>query len=161
MEIVIKGDILDYIDEDELKDEVRNQIRYQISRMLCDDKEVKNTIISSIVNEVKNISFTEAIMDALKNKFTKVIYEEYINNDNFHIKYDAKIPEKIKQLFEENEEVYSIVLQNKIDKTVNNYTPDNYLIAELAKDLILQDEKCVTALKDSFQERIYDIIDKI
>lgn len=161
MEIVIKGDILDYIDENELKDEVRNQIRYQIGRMLCDDKEIKNAIVSSIVNEVKDISFTEAIMDALKNKFTKVIYEEYIDGDNFHIKYDAKIPEKVKQLFEDNEEVYSMVLQDKIDKAINDYTPDEYLITELATTLILKDEKCVEALKNALQERIYDIIDKI
>ena len=55
MKIVIEGNILDYIDEDELKDNVRYQIKNEISNMLKNDKDIKEIIIKEVVNEVKDI----------------------------------------------------------------------------------------------------------
>ena len=59
MKIVIEGDILDYIDEDELKDNIRYQIKSEISNILKDDKNIKEIIIKEVVNEIKDIQFSE------------------------------------------------------------------------------------------------------
>lgn len=161
MEIEVKGNLLDYIDKDELKQEIHSQIKYQINKMLSDDKDVKELIIKSIIDEVKDVNFTNTIIDMLKLKFEQIIKNEYIDGDSFHIKYDAKIPDRIHKLFEENSEVYLPILQDKLNKTVSDFIPESYMISDIIKQLLLQDEECTSVLKESLRDRIYDIIEKI
>ena len=81
MKIVIEGDILDYIDEDELKDNIKYQIKSEISNILKDDKNIKEIIIKEVVNEVKDIQFSESIKQALKDKFEQIVIEDYLNEE--------------------------------------------------------------------------------
>lgn len=161
MDIKIEGNLLDYIDEDELKNEIRSSIKYQISKILSDDAEVKKVIISSIVNEIKDITFTKQLEDALKLKIQEIIESEYINGDSFHIKYDAKIPEKVQEIFDNNRDSYLPILTNKMEEAVRNYEPDTYVIADITKDLLLEDESSKKILIDCLQDRLCDIIEKI
>ena len=45
-------------------------------------------------------------------------------------------------------------------EAVDEYKPDNYIISELVQDLLLKDEQCVTVLKETLSNRIYEIIEK-
>lgn len=162
MEIVIKGDLLDYIDEEELREDVRSQVKFQLKQIISNDGYASKMIMPLIIKEASEIELTNIMKQMLKEKIKKVIKEDYIDEeDSFKLRYDAKIPEKIQKVFEENEEAYSMIIQQKLDEVVENYKPDNYLISELAKTLLLQDEECVNILKETLKDRIYDIIEKI
>ena len=163
MEIVIKGDILDFVDEYELREEVKSQIKYQIKNIFMEDADIKSAVISTIVNEVKDIKFTEEVKNKLQERFEQIVRKDYLTDEtDWNIKYDTGMRDKIQKLFDENyEETYSHILKKQIDNAVNNYQPDNYMIADVARSVMLKDEKCVEILKEALEERMLDIIEKI
>lgn len=162
MKIVIEGNILDYIDEDELKDNVRYQIKNEISNMLRNDKDIKEIIIKEVVNEVKDIQFSESIKQALKDKFEQIIKEEYLNEENsWNIKYDTNLSKRINQLYEDSKSIFDPMLYKAIYKTIQDYKPENYEISRLGVDLISKDEEAMNKLKEIFIERLDEIIEKI
>lgn len=162
MKIVIEGDILDYIDEDELKDNVRYQIKSEISNMLKNDKDIKEIIIKEVVNEVKDIQFSESIKQALKDKFEQIIKEDYLNEENsWNIKYDTNLSKRMNQLYEDSKSIFDPILHKAIYNTIQNYKPENYEISRLGVDLISKDEEAMNKLKEIFIERLDEIIEKI
>lgn len=162
MKIVIEGNILDYIDEDELKDNVRYQIKNEISNMLKNDKDIKEIIIKEVVNEVKDIQFSESIKQALKEKFEQIIKEDYLNEENsWNIKYDTNLSKRINQLYEDSKSIFDPMLYKAIYNTIQDYKPENYEISRLGVDLISKDEEAMNKLKEIFIERLDEIIEKI
>ena len=55
MEIVIKGDLLDFVDEYELREDVKCQIKRQIENIFTSDSEVKGAVISTILKQVEDM----------------------------------------------------------------------------------------------------------
>lgn len=153
--------IYDYISEDEIKKEIREQIKYYIQKICKDDEEIKKVIIKVIHDEVKDIQINSILKNLLKEKFNNIITEYYLKDDDFHLRYDAKISDKIKQLFDENYSLFEPILKNKMQKALDEYTVDNYTISEIVKELLLKDENCETLLKEALCDRIYDLLEKL
>lgn len=162
MKIVIEGNILDYIDEDELKSDVKHQIKNEISNMLKNDKEVKEIIIKEIINEIKDIQFTDSIKTILKERIEEIIKEKYLDKKNsWDIEYAIGLSDKIKSLYEESKQTFDPMLYDSIYNTIQNYKPNNYEITKIGVDLILQDEESISKLKEIFIDRLDEIIEKI
>lgn len=163
MEIVIKGDLLDFVDEYELREDVKCQIRRQIKNIFTSDSEVKSAVISTILKQVEDMKFTKEVEEKLKERFEKIVRKEYLEEEtDWNIKYDTGMRDKVKELFDKNyDSQYASILKKSIDKQVNEYQLDNSTIADAAVELLLKDEKCVQILQESLQERIYDLLEKI
>lgn len=160
MKINIEGNLLDYIDEEELKDAVRNQVRNEISYILKDDKEVKQLIIKEIINSVKDIQLTTEIQEALKEKMIDVVKKEYLQ-DNWQVKYDTRLVDKIKEIFDNNIDTFYPIMYKAIDNAVQNYKIENYEITRLGVDLISKDEESMNKIKEIFVDRLDELIEKI
>lgn len=160
MKINIEGNLLDYIDEDELKDAVRQQIRSEISYILKDDKEVKQLIIKEIINSVKDIQLTTEIQNTLKEKMIDVVKKEYLQ-DNWQVKYDTRLVDKIKEIFDNNIDTFYPIMYKAIDNAVQNYKIENYEITRLGVDLISKDEESMNKIKEIFIDRLDELIEKI
>lgn len=163
MEIVIKGDLLDFVDEYELREDVKCQIRRQIENIFTSDSEVKSAVISTILKQVEDMKFTKEVEEKLKERFEKIVRKDYLEEEaDWNIKYDTGMRDKVKELFDKNyDSQYASILKKSIDKQVNEYQLDNSTIADAAVELLLKDEKCVQILQESLQERIYDLLEKI
>lgn len=162
MKIIIEGNLVDYIDENELKSDVRHQIKNEISNMLKNDKEVKEIIIKEIINEIKDIQFTDSIKVVLKEKIEEIIKEKYLDKKNsWDIEYAIGLSDKIKSLYEESKQTFDPMLYDSIHNTIQNYKPNNYEITKIGVDLILQDEESISKLKEIFIDRLDEIIEKI
>lgn len=153
--------IFDYISEEEIKEEIRGQIKDYIRKMCKDDKEVKEVVIKTIADEVKDIQINSVLKTLLQEKFNNIITEYYLRGDDFNLRFDAKISDKIKQLFDENYSQFESILRNKMQKAVDEYAVDNYTISEIAEALLLKDENCKTLLKEALCDRIYDLLEKL
>lgn len=153
--------IFDYISQEEIQDEIKYQIKNYIKKMCTEDQEVKKVIVALIIDKVKDIELSNIIKNELKEKIEKIVRDEYLNADSsWNLKYDIGMTEKIKTLFNDNFSQFSPILEKKMKEAVDEYKPDNYIISELAKDLLLKDEQCVTALKETLYNKIYEIIEK-
>lgn len=162
MKIIIEGNLVDYIDENELKSDVRHQIKNEISNMLKNDKEVKEIIIKEIINEIKDIQFTDSIKIILKERIEEIIKEKYLDKKNsWDIEYAIGLSDKIKSLYEESKQTFDPMLYDSIYNTIQNYKPNNYEITKIGVDLILQDEESISKLKEIFIDRLDEIIEKI
>lgn len=163
MEIVIKGDLLDFVDEYELREDVRCQIKRQIENIFTSDSEVKSAVISTILKQVEDMKFTKEVEEKLKERFEKIVRKDYLEEEtDWNIKYDTGMRDKVKELFDKNyDSQYASILKESIDKQVNEYQLDSSTIADAAVKLLLKDEKCVQILQESLQERIYDLLEKI
>lgn len=152
--------IYDYISEEEIKNEIRYQIKNYIQQICKDDEKIKKTIIKVIADEVKNIQINSILKNLLQEKFNNIITEQYLRDDDFNLRYDAKISDKIKQLFDENYSQFEPILKNKVQKVVDEYTVDHYTISETAVKLLLEDKGCSDILKQVLFEKIYDILER-
>lgn len=163
MEIVIKGDLLDFVDEYELREDVKCQIKRQIENIFTSDSEVKGAVISTILKQVEDMKFTKEVEEKLKERFEKIVRKDYLEEEtDWNIKYDTGMRDKVKELFDKNyDSQYASILKESIDKQVNEYQLDSSTIADAAVKLLLNDEKCVQILQESLQERIYDLLEKI
>lgn len=163
MEIVIKGDLLDFVDEYELREDVKCQIKRQIENIFTSDSEVKSAVISTILKQVEDMKFTKEVEEKLKERFEKIVRKDYLEEEtDWNIKYDTGMRDKVKELFDKNyDSQYASILKESIDKQVNEYQLDSSIIADAAVKLLLKDEKCVQILQESLQERIYDLLEKI
>ncbi len=163
MEIVIKGDLLDFVDEYELREDVKCQIKRQIENIFTSDSEVKSAVISTILKQVGDMKFTKEVEEKLKERFEKIVRKDYLEEEtDWNIKYDTGMRDKVKELFDKNyDSQYASILKESIDKQVNEYQLDSSTIADAAVKLLLKDEKCVQILQESLQERIYDLLEKI
>lgn len=153
--------IFDYISQEEIQGEIKYQIKNYIKKICTEDQEVKKVIVALIIDKVKDIELSNIIKNELREKIEKIIKDEYLNADSsWNLKYDAGMTEKIKTLFNDNFSQFSPILEKKMKEAVDEYKPDNYIISELAQDLLLKDEQCVTVLKETLSNRIYEIIEK-
>lgn len=162
MKIIIEGNLVDYIDENELKSDVKHQIKNEISNMLKNDKEVKEIIIKEIINEIKDIQFTDSIKTILKERIEEIIKEKYLDKKNsWDIEYAIGLSDKIKSLYEESKQTFDPMLYDSIHNAIRNYKPNDYEITKIGVDLILQDEESISKLKEIFIDRLDEIIEKI
>lgn len=153
--------IFDYISQEEIQDEIKYQIKNYIKKICTEDQEVKKVIVALVIDKVKDIELSNIIKNELKGKIEKIIKDEYLNADSsWNLKYDTGMAEKIKTLFNDNFSQFSPILEKKMKEAVDEYKPDNYIISELARDLLLKDEQCITVLKETLSDRIYEIIEK-
>lgn len=154
-------DIYDYISEEEIENEIKYQIKNYIQKICEGDEEIKKIIIKVIADEVKDIQINSVLKSLLQEKFNNIITEYYLKDDDFNLRYDARISDKIKQLFDENYSQFEPILKNKVQKAVDKYEVSNYEVSEVAKELLLEDKECTDVLKEALSEKIYDIIDKL
>lgn len=153
--------IFDYISQEEIQGEIKYQIKNYIKKICTEDQEVKKVIVALIIDKVKDIELSNIIKNELREKIEKIIKDEYLNADSsWNLKYDMGMAEKIKTLFNDNFSQFSPILEKKMKEAVDEYKPDNYIISELAQDLLLKDEQCITVLKETLSNRIYEIIEK-
>ena len=103
MEIVIKGDLLDFVDEYELREDVKCQIKRQIENIFTSDSEVKGAVISTILKQVEDMKFTKEVEEKLKERFEKIVRKDYLEEEtDWNIKYDTGMRDKVKELFDKN-----------------------------------------------------------
>lgn len=153
--------IYDYISEEEIKEEIREQIKNYIQKICKDDEEIKKVVIKAISDEVKDIQINSILKNLLKEKFNNIITEHYLKDDDFNLRYDAQISDKIRQLFDENYSQFEPILKDKVQKAVDEYTVDNCTISEIAEALLLTDENCKSVLSEILFEKIYNLFKKL
>ena len=85
---------------------------------------------------------------------------KYISDD-FSMRYHLKMDERVNEIYENNKEDFNIKISNAIEKTLSDYKVDDYILSNIAKDIILQNKDCVEKLEELFVNRIDDILEKI
>ena len=89
--------MLNYIDEEEIKEnikyEVRSQIKEQITELVNNNKtELQEKLINKIIIELlQEIDFGKELKDLLYKKLVDGIEMRYNETDAFHITYDMNI----------------------------------------------------------------------
>lgn len=160
MKINIEGNLLDYIDEQELKENIRYQIKKEIAHILENDKDIKTTIIKEIIEEVKDIQLTTEIKNALKEKIIDIIKKEYLQ-DKWQVKYEIGLTDKVKEIFDNNLETFNPIIYKAIDNALQDYKVENYELTRIGVDLIMKDEESINKIKEIFIDRLDEILEKI
>lgn len=160
MKINIEGNLLDYIDEQELKENIRYQIKKEIAHILENDKDIKTTIIKEIIEEVKDIQLTTEIKNALKEKIIDIIKKEYLQ-DKWQVKYEIGLTDKVKEIFDNNSETFNPIIYKAIDNALQDYKVENYELTRIGVDLIMKDEESINKIKEIFIDRLDEILEKI
>lgn len=167
LEINLDNEILDYINEDELKRDVKYnvevQIKEQIKSLVDENKErIQQELIYKIVQEVMNdLDFGSKLKEVLYNKIMQGIEYRYNPEDSFHIIYDVGIPDIIKDIYEKNKDIFNKNLKKKLDDALTDYKIDNYVISKELTEILTNEEKYTDVLKQLLDDRLYEIIDKI
>ena len=160
MKINIEGNLLDYIDEQELKENIRYQIKKEIAHILENDKDIKTTIIKEIIEEVKDIQLTTEIKNALKEKIIDIIKKEYLQ-DKWQVKYEIGLTDKVKEIFDNNSGTFNPIIYKAIDNALQDYKVENYELTRIGVDLIMKDEESINKIKEIFIDRLDEILEKI
>lgn len=162
MDITIKGDFTDFLDEDEVREIVLEQIKEETKNILYKDDSIKNIIVQKVFDEVNKTYpvFSDNIKQTLNKRIQEVILKEYISDD-FSMRYHLKMDERVNEIYENNKEDFNIKISNAIEKTLSDYKVDDYILSNIAKDIILQNKDCVEKLEELFVNRIDDILEKI
>lgn len=159
--------MLDFVDEDEIKEdircEVRSQIKQQITTLIDNNKtEIQKELINKIIKELINtIDFGEGLKEVLYNKIVDGIERRYNENDAFYITYDMDIDKIIKEIYSNNKENIDNLLLNKMNDALNKYRVNDYIFSDKLSEMITNDDKYKTTLKEMLDDRLCDILDKI
>lgn len=159
--------MLDYVDEEELKEdikqEVRSQIKKQIETLVNDNRnDLQQKLISKIISQLlQEIDFGKELKDLLYQKIIEGIEMRYNKRDAFYITYDMNVQNIIKELYQKNKENIDNFLSEKLEEALNKYEVNNSIFSEQITNILTSDEKYLTTLKEMLNDRLYDIIDKI
>lgn len=159
--------MLDFIDEDEIKEdikyEVRSQVKQQITTLINDNKtEIQKELINKIIKELINtIDFGKELKKILYNKIIDGIERRYNENDAFYIIYDMDIDKIIKELYSNNKIDIDSLLLSKMTDALDKYKVNDYIFSDKIAEMITSEEKYTTILKEMLDNRLCDILDKI
>lgn len=136
IEIIIKDDLAQYIDTEELQRtaeyEVKAQIKYVVTQMIKSDDTVTK-IVNGVITKV--ISETE-IGDDVRQLIKKRIFESVENMSNWDIQYNANIDGVVKEICKDNDDEIREIMLNKINAAVADYTVDSYVINNGITDIV-------------------------
>ena len=159
--------MLNYIDEEEIKEdikyEVRSQIKKQITELVNNNRtELQEKLINKIIIELlQEIDFGKELKDLLYKKLVDGIEMRYNETDAFHITYDKNIDQIMKELYQNDKENIDNFLKARIEDALNNYKVNDYIFSETITNILTSNEKYIAILKEMLNDRLYDIIDKI
>jgi hypothetical protein len=91
IELKITDGLADYINEEEIQEQVSESVRYilkdEINKFIQNDENIKNIIIKQVVSSCMNVLFNEEIINILRDK----IKESIKNMSDFDVKYACNI----------------------------------------------------------------------
>lgn len=169
LEINLKGNILDYIDQEELEDDIRDKINYLIKdavmKLVDDNKEeIKQELINKLtVSILSNMELAKPIESLLFDKIVEGINNRYPKDDSFNMAYDIKLSGILTKLYNENKEVFDKCLTEKLEEAIHKYNPSNYdyIISDQVTTLLLENNNLKQQLKDVLNEKIEYILTNI
>lgn len=159
--------MLDFVDEEEIKEdikyEVRSQIKQQITTLIDENKsELQKELINKIIKElISTIDFGVELKKILYNKIIEGIELRYNTNDSFYMTYDMDIDKIIKELYSKNKIDIDSLLLDKMTDALNKYKVNDYIFSDKIAEMITGEEKYMTILKEMLDNRLCDILDKI
>lgn len=159
--MILNIDINDYISEEEIKNEIKCQIKNCVQKICENNEEIKKMIIRTMLDEIRNIQIDNTLKAAVREKFNSVITEYYLNTSNHSLVYDAGITNKIKEVLDGSLSQFTPILKEKLEKDIHEYKIDDYLISDIVYDLFIEDKKCTDALKGALSEKLYKLINKL
>ena len=145
--MILNIDINDYVSEEEIKNEVKHQIKDYIQKIFENDEEIKKMIIRTMFDEIRNIQIDNTLKTAVREKFNSVISEYYLNTSNHSLVYDAGITNKVKELLKESLSQFTPILKEKLEKDIREYKIDPYLKDSVVYELVKEDEEYRNSLK--------------
>lgn len=151
--MILNIDINDYISEEEIKNEIKCQIKNCVQKMCENNEEIKKMIIRTMLDEIRNIQIDNTLKAAVREKFNSVITEYYLNTSNHSLVYDAGITDKIKELLDGSLSQFTPILMKKLEKDVREYKIDPYLKDSVVYELVKEDEECRSLLKKALSEK--------
>lgn len=150
--MILNIDIDDCISEEEVKNEVKHQIKDCVQKICENDEEIKKMIIRAIANEIRNIQIDSALKTAVREKFNSVITEYYLNTSNHSLVYDSGITDKVRELLNESLSQFTPIIKEKLEKYIREYKIDPYLKDSIVYELVKEDEECRTSLRKALSE---------
>lgn len=145
--MILNIDINDYVSEEEIKNEVKHQIKDYIQKICENDEEIKKMIVRAIACEIRNVQIDSDLKAAVQEKFNNVITEYYLNTSNHSLVYDAGITDKVGKLLNESLSQFTPILKEKLEKDIREYKIDPYLKDSIVYELVKEDEECRNSLK--------------
>lgn len=94
-------------------------------------------------------------------KITDGIEKRYNDNSDFNLSYDLGLGNIVKQIYEENKNQYDDILKEKIDKTLEDYRVDSWVISNRLSTILAYNPDYKEKLEELLDSRLEEIFDKI
>lgn len=138
IELKITDGLADYINEEEIQEQVSESVRYilkdEINKFIQNDKNIKNIIIKQVVSSCMNVLFNEEIINILRDK----IKESIKNMSDFDVKYACNISDIMNEQFEVNIEENKKYIKDVLYKCMSNITFNTWEIKSKMNDYIVE-----------------------
>ena len=123
---------------------------------------IQDQLVTKIVKELLNtIAFQIPLKDILFKKITDGIEKRYNDNSDFNLSYDLGLGNIVKQIYEENKNQYDDILKEKIDKTLEDYRVDSWVISNRLSTILAYNPDYKEKLEELLDSRLEEIFDKI
>ena len=124
--------------------------------------DIQNQLVTKIVKELLDtVAFQIPLKDMLFKKITDGIEKRYNDNSDFNLSYDLGLSDIVKQIYEENENQYDDILKEKIDKTLEDYRVDSWVISNRLSTILAYNPDYKEKLEELLDSRLEEIFDKI
>ena len=124
--------------------------------------DIQDQLVTKIVKELLDtIAFQIPLKDILFKKITDGIEKRYNDNSDFNLSYDLGLSDIVKQIYEENENQYNDILKEKIDKTLEDYRVDSWVISNRLSTILAYNPDYKEKLEELLDSRLEEIFDKI
>ena len=124
--------------------------------------DIQDKLVTKIVKELLDtIAFQIPLKDILFKKITDGIEKRYNDNSDFNLSYDLGLSDIVKQIYEENENQYNDILKEKIDKTLEDYRVDSWVISNRLSTILAYNPDYKEKLEELLDSRLEEIFDKI
>ena len=124
--------------------------------------DIQDQLVTKIVKELLDtIAFQIPLKDMLFKKITDGIEKRYNDNSDFNLSYDLGLSDIVKQIYEENENQYNDILKEKIDKTLEDYRVDSWVISNRLSTILAYNPDYKEKLEELLDSRLEEIFDKI
>ena len=124
--------------------------------------DIQDQLVTKIVKELLDtIAFQIPLKDILFKKITDGIEKRYNDNSDFNLSYDLGLSDIVKQIYEENENQYNDILKEKIDKTLEDYRVDSWVISNRLSTILAYNKDYKEKLEELLDSRLEEIFDKI
>jgi hypothetical protein len=166
LEINLNGNLLDYVDEEEIKsdivNEVKRQIKEQVTNLIAENKtEIQERLIHKIIKEMLNeTSFNKDLKELLYTKVYNGVAERYSTENDFNLRYDLDLSNKVREAYDAKKEELDEILCSKIDDTLKDYSVDNYIISTQVANILANNEKYKDQLEELLSYRLEEIFNK-